>query len=392
MKSKQSIILTDNSYIPSSASSNIYIDYKDIDNSFYNTAKSFNLNIEDQSKVKILFLLQTTPNPRLLIKFLDSLLAIEGEYEIILVESQAHSGFFRSIQQIKYEFSVATNGRYYLTKSESKDGTLKLKYIKKSPTLLINDSIDKWSFGIVSGGQNNSWVIDLINSIIEQKIPDYEILLCGPSPYPYKEDEPRQLRILSDHLINNDIRAPIAFKKNKIIKEALNNNICILHDRYILPQEWFLNFKKFGNYFDVLCLKNLSIEGNRFSVDWMKFYFPLNSRFKINRALNYDQWHFEAIIPGGAMVLKKNLVEDYLFDERLFWDELEDMQISKMAYLNGVLISIDKNNFFISREVRHKTHKGGVRFLKIIQIYNWIKALIKDFLKYRKKVNSYKDV
>lgn len=368
-----------------------YFDMNTLESSIEREARKNELAIEGQKKAKVYFSLQTAKNPRKVIKFLDSILSVKGKFEMTLIDSQAHSNYFRSTQQIKYEFSVSTNGRYRLDEVAKKDGFTKIIYTKEKGTLPQGDDIEKWTFGIVSGGQQNNWVKELIKTIEAQSIQNHEILVCGPNPYETEEPIPEPVKIIDDHFPSKDIRAPIAFKKNKIINHAKFNNICILHDRYLLPNEWHINMKAYGNFFDVLCLKNLNNQEKRFSVDWMKFGYPINSRFRLNRSLTYDEWHHDAIIPGGVMIFKKHLIEENTFDERLFWDELEDMQISKMAYLNGMLISLDKNNYFISREVRHKTHKSDWIEIRLNSIFRWIKSLLKNVVLYKIKIRKYKE-
>jgi hypothetical protein len=389
MKHNQTVIIGEIGPSKWQKDDTVYLDIDKQDNSIEKVAQKNDLALESQNKVKVFFVLQTASNPRKIIKLLDSLLKVSSKFEIILVESQAHSGFFRSIEQVKYEFSVSTNGRYILTSSISEDGILHLSYTKKASVLPNHDSIDKWSFGIVSGGSNNLWVRELIESIQSQNIKEYEILICGPTPYSDNDSKPENVILIEDHEMGDDIRVPITHKKNKILRKAKFNNICLLHDRYLLPDSWFKNFKKFGNYFDCVCLKNLSNEGNRFSVDWMKFHSPLTSRFKFNNALLYNEWNDEVIIPGGVMVLKEHLFKPFLLDERLHWDELEDMQLSKVAYINGILISVDSNNFFISREVRHRTYNSDWWTIKVLSKINWLKALIKNYLYFKKKVRTY---
>ena len=41
--------------------------------------------------------------------------------------------------------------------------------------------------------------------------------------------------------------------KNKIIKHAKYENICILHDRFSLSKNWYKNMINFGNYL-ILCM------------------------------------------------------------------------------------------------------------------------------------------
>ena len=351
--------------------------------------QKYNLKPESQNHVKVEFLLQTDRNPRHIIKELDILLKVNAHFEIVLYDSPSHSQYLRSRMQIKYEFSVSTNGRYKFISSKNENGVLKLKYEKKEKTLPENDYVGHWSFGIVSNGQKNDWVNELINSIKSQGIKEYEIIICGPSPFNESEINVDDKIKVIDEIHVDDIRAPIGHKKNQIIQSAKYNNLCIMHDRFLLPDDWYKNMKSYGNYFDVLCLKTLSLNGERFGVDWMKFQYPLTSRFKLNKPLSYHQWHHDAIIQGGVMVLKKNLVQSFMFDERLFWDELEDMQFSKFAYLNGILVLPDRNNYFISRAVRHKGMKKGNKLHKYFTYYYWLRGIISNYLKYKKAIFNY---
>ena len=51
---------------------------------------------------------------------------------------------------------------------------------KKIESTKINgDSINKWTFGIVSNGLRKDWINLTIQSIRNQKIPQYEIIICG---------------------------------------------------------------------------------------------------------------------------------------------------------------------------------------------------------------------
>ena len=87
--------------------------------------------------------------------------------------------------------------------------------------------------------------------------------------------------------------------------------------------------------------------------------------------------------------MKRHLIKDFKLDERLFWGELEDMQFSKISYLNGLLINIDPNNYFISRQVRHIPRAEGWFRIKIYEKYLWYINLIKSMIKNRRIVRMY---
>jgi len=327
--------------------------------------------------------LQKTEYIRRIIKELDILLKVGGAFKIILYDCKAHSASLRSVHQVMNEFSLATNGRYSLAEKQIDSDLVELIYRKQSRVNPEHDVVQRWTFAIVSDGRRSDWVLELISSITEQAIPEFEILICGPSPYGMGSDDGHEnLRILDDVLLEEDIRAPISHKKNSIIRNARYNNLCILHDRYLLPPEWFKHFQDYGNYFDALCLRTISQEGERFGVDWMKFHSPLSARFRINRPLHYDEWHEEAIIPGGVMVLKKDRVAGFMLDERLHWGEMEDLHLSKVANLNGMQIDVDARNYFISRQVRHNPKTYSWFELHVVEKYLWLRTILTGNLKY----------
>ena len=293
-----------------------------------------------------------------------------------------------SRDQVKYEFGISTNGRYSLIYKNSSNGFLKLRFKKNKNILQKNDSIDKWTFGIPSGGNNDDRVNNLISSIIQQKIPNYQIIICGAYN---KKIINKNIKILSDVNLDDDIRIPICHKKNKIIKHAKYENICILHDRFSLSKNWYKNMINFGNYFDFLCMPTFDKYGNRFNVDWMKFNDPIVNWFKRNNYLKYNKWHKNVIVQGGILISKKNILLDNLLDERIYWEELEDFQMSKMAYLNGCFICIDKKNYVISESVNHKPQISGEGFIsEIINYFKWVYAILKNMIYFNKISKKFK--
>ena len=82
----------------------------------------------------------------------------------------------------------------------------------------------------------------------------------------------------------------------------------------------------------------------------------------------------------------QRLISNYLLDERLHLDELEDMHFSKIAYLNGLLISLDVNNYFITRLVRHQDSDHSDFYFKYSFFFYWLKGIFSNFLKYKNTV------
>jgi hypothetical protein len=343
---------------------------------------------ESLESVRVDFLIQKEKLVRYVIKELDILLKVNGIFEINLIDSKNHSSYFLSRDQVQYEFSISTDGRYVLTDIEKNGIYLKLIYTKKIPILSDYDSINKWSFGIITNGKKLDSVNHLINTIIDQKIPEFEIIICGPYPTNQNVDY-RPIRILSDVELKEDIRFPISAKKNKIISDAKFENLCILHDRFSLPSCWFDQMKLYGNYFDYLCLPTLDQFHNRFAVDWMTFGFPLTRRLYRNNSLKYSEWSTDLIIQGGAIVGKSKKMRRYKIDERLHWGELEDLHFSKVAYLDGAFISIDHENYFYSESVNHISLKNQNLKARVKNHFGWIYSIFISYCKFKKAISQF---
>ena len=352
--------------------------------------QKYNVVPETLNHVAVEFLLQRESLSRFIIKELDILLMIGGIFEVIIVNSKSHSNYFRSRDQVKYEFSIATNGRYRLLDAheEENSGVLKLRYKKIFSTLKTGDNISSWTFGVISDGKKNNQVSKLIQSVIKQNIPNFEVIICGPYSIP-QEFNGIDITVLDDIKLEHDIRPPTPAKKNKIIKRAKYHNLCLMHDRFTLPHDWYSNFINYGNYFDVLCLPTVDNIGNRFRVDWMKFYYPITQIIRQNKSLAYTSWSPETIIQGGILIAKTHLMQKVMFDERLHWEELEDMQLSKKMYLEGVFINVDNKNFVYSEAVNHKAQSRSEIYSLLIERYYWTRGYVSNFIKFRLAQKKY---
>jgi len=350
--------------------------------------KKYSIEPETLEIVRIDFILQTEKLARYIIKEFDILLKKDGIFELLLFNDRSHGLYYRSKDQVKYEFSISTNGRYKLIDEQVFDKTVKLVYKKTTQTNDHDDNIGKWTFGTITNGKNIDKVDDLLESIIKQNIPYCEILVCGPYPITGKYYNNKFVKILPDVLLENDCRFPISRKKNSIILEAKYQNIFILHDRFILPDNWFIKMNDYGNYFDYINIPTIDYKGNRFMVDWMIFSYPITRRNFYNRPLNYNNWSPQIIVQGGAILVKKYLLINNLIDQRLHWGELEDIHHSKIAFLNGAFFYLDPNNKIISLPVNHISRKVSNVLHKKLRIL-FLLNVIKSYFKFRTYIIKY---
>tara|TARA_B100000989_G_C19523120_1_gene465305 strand:- start:298 stop:1458 length:1161 start_codon:yes stop_codon:yes gene_type:complete len=337
-----------------------YLTLRDI-NHLDRIYNKYDLKIESFDSCLVDYILNYSKFSRYIIKELDLLIKVDGKFKIKGFIINNHLGLLRSESQIKNEFSLSTNNRYILI-DECKIGkTFELTYKKIKSIIIPEDNIHSWSFGIITNGKKKESVINLIDSIKSQNIKNYEIIICGPN---FSTDDKRVINIGDVHNIN-DIRGPICHKKNRIIKKCKYENVAIFHDRYILPTDWFVNMKNYGNFFELLSMPNIGPFGGRVN-DYTFFPAkPFQKKFKFNPLRNYNYWSDDWYSQGGVIISKKRILLDNLLDENLYWGELEDVAFSQILNLKGYFFYFDTKNKLHtdSSRIKESKIKHGIFYL-----------------------------
>lgn len=210
---------------------------------------------------------------------------------------------------------------------QTEKGTIIAK--KDKAALKSNDSIEKWTFGIVTNGARNDWVEKQISSIQSQNIPEYEIIICGK----YFDRKEQNIRYIQ--FTEKDDRGWITKKKNLICENAKYENLVIMHDRIVLNKNWFNGIKKYGKYFEVLSCKIHDKKENRCG-DWITYGNKYNKFGKVG-LLDYKDWDKYGCLDGAFYILKKSAWEKAKWDETLFWNESEDAKLSSDWYKKGIV-------------------------------------------------------
>lgn len=187
-----------------------------------------------------------------------------------------------------------------------------------------------FSFGILTSSESDTYLEEIIKSIEDQKIPNYEIILIGDTKKKFNNSNIKYLQF--DESIK---KGWITKKKNLITENSIYENIVYLHDYIILGDSWYEGFKKNGNEFKVIVNKILNIDNQRFR-DWLLW--PLNNN-KFDQYLNrtrrcllpYDVDNLSKYmyISGAYWVAKKSFMSKYPLNEELTWGEGEDVEWSK---------------------------------------------------------------
>jgi len=168
---------------------------------------------------------------------------------------------------------------------------------------------------------------NIIDSIRNQNIPNYEIIIVGSNH-----------QILGDDIKNinfdeTEKRGWITRKKNLITKNAKYENIVYLHDYIFFTYKWYEGQLKSGNDFHIRMDKIINLDGSRFR-DWC--IWPHNNNemdeiIKRDIMIPYNITHLSKYmyISGAYWIGKKNIMKEYPLDENLLWGESEDVIWSK---------------------------------------------------------------
>lgn len=185
----------------------------------------------------------------------------------------------------------------------------------------------KFTFGIITGGNNLSFIQTILDSIYSQ-IPEdcFQIVLVGGESIEY----PNLLHIPFDE---NEKPMWITKKKNLITSNALYDNIVYTHDYIALEPGWYEGQLKKGDDFNIRMDKVINYDGSRFR-DWC--IWPENGEDLDNIIkrqcimpyhINYMTKHM--YISGSYWIAKKSVMIKYPLNEELIWGQGEDVEWSK---------------------------------------------------------------
>jgi hypothetical protein len=225
----------------------------------------------------------------------------------------------------------ATKPRFIINENYQKRGQ-RIIIRKTISTKIDNDSIAKWSFGIVTNGDRIEWLRRSLQSIRKQKIPNYEIIICGKYIDPLKKD----IVYIPFNLRDNE--GWITKKKNIIVDTAKYENICLIHDRAIFSEDWYLKMKVYGNCFEYLTNKQFFRDKRAY--DWTTLGGPPGTMYKME-LLDYHDWDKWTLIGGLEIISKKSILSKIRFNESLFWNESEDIDLSYAMQEAGFLPRIN---------------------------------------------------
>jgi hypothetical protein len=194
-----------------------------------------------------------------------------------------------------------------------------------------------WTFGILTQGKKVDLVERFCRSVREFGGPDHEILIVGPRHSVYAPYDP----VYIDKSYSTAF-SDICVKKNDIVARAQHENICVLHDRYILNKDFFRGFDTFGYDFDFLTIRQHHASGKIYpsycamsdggNLIWGPIYECGNENETWSR-------HY---LNGGLIVAKRALLRAVPFNELIFHNQAEDVELADVLEGHSVMPRINR--------------------------------------------------
>lgn len=226
-----------------------------------------------------------------------------------------------------------------------------------------------FTFGIITDFKNEPKLLNLISSIENQNIINYQIILVGSmrdlKKHNLYENKPKVTFIDFDE---TEKKGWITKKKNLVTNAAKYENIVYLHDYLLLDSNWYSGFKRFGNNFDICINKIYNSDGSRYR-DWClspQNFKNIDSKLedKLEYLLPYTEIGLSRYmyISGAYWVAKKNVMIQYPLNEDLSWGDGEDIEWSHRVRKKHTFklnqyssVRLQKNKDVIMNEISKET-------------------------------------
>lgn len=250
-------------------------------------------------------------------------------------------------------------------------------FLKKQKLICeVDEDLDSWTFGIPVGPEDPTFLNYTVKRLLELNIPSIEIILCGQPNEKFKYFD--KVRI-----VGTDIPAPpvhITKKKNVIALAATKVNLCIFHDRVLLPLNFHEAMLKFGDRFPMVGMQSLYFADYNNLIP--RRYSDINTLNKpLKKYVDIENFTKKDIkITSGYEFLyqnpqRTNFGKDYLTgslyicktklwrmcpqNENLYWDEFEDVEHGARIAKMGIPVMINPFSFTQSMNTRSIIHYYG---------------------------------
>ena len=258
-------------------------------------------------------------------------------------------------------------------------------YSKQQPLAAEQDrGLDQWSFCIPVGPEDPVFLNACVERILQLKLPQYEIILCG-TPHPgFRYFD--QVRI-----VGQEITAPpvhITRKKNALVESARFANLCIIHDRVLLPLNFYDVVCGFGDLYPFCGFQSFYFADKyhllpRKYSDFNTIEQDLSRELDIHSVTRQDTALISKLfycyqhparsqfghdyLTGSLYLCKKSVWQFCPQNEQLFWNDYEDIEQGIRASHEGIPTIINPLAITQSMNSRSVIHYYGCVAVKDYQ-------------------------
>lgn len=192
-----------------------------------------------------------------------------------------------------------------------------------------------WTFGMLTTGKRLEHVARFIDSIERHCHEPYEILLVSPVSLGEIERRPH-VRVL--RFAERDELGWITKKKNLICEQAAYSDILICHDRFWLGEDFTGATAAWGYAYGLAAMRVKLPDGRR-GLDWAVVS-SQNHVWSEGGLLDYRAYSQYAYNPGGSTLIRKAFWREFPWNENLFWNEHEDVELCRRVQRAGGVIGL----------------------------------------------------
>ncbi|MEG0866466.1 MAG: hypothetical protein RSG77_05370 [Hafnia sp.] len=250
-------------------------------------------------------------------------------------------------------------------------------FIKQQALPVEADSgLDSWSFCIPTGDGDPAALNACVSRILSLNLPEYEIILCGRPHQDFLFWQ--NVSIVGEDIVATPVH--ITRKKNVLAQAARYPNLCILHDRVLLPVNFAQAVKQFGDaypfttfqsfwfadtwlavprrYSDagvVLTLPEIDFTQQRITRESVSLIASVNMLAKHPARANFGHDY----LTGSLCLCKKSVWKHAPQNEHLYWQDYEDIEQALIAAGAGIPSRVNPWSFTLSMSYRSTMHSFG---------------------------------
>ena len=208
-----------------------------------------------------------------------------------------------------------------------------------------SDPINGLTIGVLTLGDRPEELSNLVKTARQYATVPIEFIIVSPSPIESIQGQPDVKEI---QFSERDDFGWITRKKNLICEAATHSDIVVCHDRFEFTQHFFDAFKTWGTNYGIAAPRLVLPDGRR-GLDWGVVRGE-NLTWCQGGLISYRDYSQYSYVPGGVTLIRKSFWEQFPWSEQLYWNEHEDVELSRRVQRSGERIDLFGGKMIATRD------------------------------------------